>query len=56
MQRMADAKDMSNQKVQELKGSVGLAMASIRELTTEFRTMKVQIEVKKALIVLMETT
>ena len=57
LQMLNKAKDMSDQKVRELEGSLGLVMASIREINTKLQTMSVSVqkeEVKKAPLWLME--
>ena len=37
LQKLNEAKDMSDQKVRELEGSIELVMASIREITSELK-------------------
>ena len=51
LQKLNETKDMSDQKVRELEGSLGLALQSIREIKTKLQAEKV--EVKRAPVVLM---
>ena len=56
-QKLNEAKDMSDQKFQELEGSIGLVLQSIRKINTKLQSMSVstqKVEVKKAPVVLME--
>ena len=57
LQKLNEAKDMSDQKVRELEGSIGLVLQSIRKINTKLQSMSVstqKVEAKKAPVVLME--
>ena len=51
LQKLNETKDMSDQKVRELEGSLGLVLQSIREIKTKLQAEKV--EVKRDPVVLM---
>ena len=57
LQKTKEGKDMSDKKVQELVGLLGLVLQSIREMDINLQALSVnseKVEVKRAPVVLME--